>query len=137
MWYENGQLWVEYFCDTADNEEFDKIEGSYKMWHRNGQLSIPYTNGKQEGISRSWYDNGQLRSECNYIDDKKNGYSKEWHENGQIKRDEFYCDGVLVSGITYDEDGEAINQISSRAKGANFLNYPMCNNNGRTQNNQQ
>lgn len=118
MWYENGQLWVEYFCDTADNEEFDKIEGSYKMWHRNGQLSIPYTNGKQEGIARSWYDNGQLRNECNYIDDKKDGYSKEWHENGQIKRDEFYCDGVLINAITFDEDGEAINQISSRTKSA-------------------
>jgi antitoxin component YwqK of YwqJK toxin-antitoxin module len=113
-WYENGQLCEE--CNYVNGES----EGIYRSWHENGQFHCECNcvNGKQEGNRLLWYENGQLRGECNYVNDKKDGSSKKWYKNGQIEEDEFYCDGVLVSRIAYDEDGKVINQISSRAKSA-------------------
>ena len=39
-------------------------------------------NGKINGIYKSYYKNGQLYSEVNYIDNKINGIYKEYYENG-------------------------------------------------------
>ena len=51
----------------------NKIEGSYKLYHDNGQLwhEVNYIDDKMNWIYKKYYENGQLESEVNYIDDLK------------------------------------------------------------------
>ncbi|MDC0100494.1 hypothetical protein OAI90_09410 [Crocinitomicaceae bacterium] len=35
-----------------------------------------YVNGKEDGVQKDWYDDGQLRSESNYKDGKSEGVQK-------------------------------------------------------------
>ena len=45
------------------------------------------------GIYKSYYDDGQLFYEVNYIDGKRNGIFKSYHENGQLWYKANYIDG--------------------------------------------
>ena len=47
----------------------------YKLWYENGQLEVQYVykDGKLKGEYKSWYENGQLEEQCEYKDDKRNG----------------------------------------------------------------
>jgi len=64
---------------TKLNEEYfihnNKKEGIYKSYYENGQLKVEvnYIDGLRHGIFKSYHDNGQLCEEVNYIDDKRNG----------------------------------------------------------------
>ena len=48
--------------------------------------NLPLANsfGKKEGAYKSYYNNGQLYEEVNYIDDLKEGVYKSYHDNGQL-----------------------------------------------------
>ena len=51
-------------------------------------------NGKKEGIYKSYWNNGQLWEEVNYIDGKMNGIYKRYHYNGQLWEEVNYIDGL-------------------------------------------
>ena len=53
-------------------------------------------NGKKEGIYKSYWNNGQLWEEVNYIDGKMNGIYKRYHYNGQLWEEINYIDGKKV-----------------------------------------
>ena len=65
------------------NYKNGKREGLSKSYFENGQLKEETTdeNDKREGISKSYYENGQLKSEINYINGKPEGLIKYFHEN--------------------------------------------------------
>ncbi len=68
--YKEIKLWREYF-------EFNgKIEGEYKEYYDNGQLSLifNYKNQKTEGKYTLYYSNGQLKKICNYKNNIKIRY---------------------------------------------------------------
>ena len=70
-----------------------KIEGSYK-------------DGKSDGLSTLWYDNGQKWSERTYKDGKEDGLHTSWYDNGQKKHEGIFKDGELVNIIgIWNEDG--------------------------------
>ncbi len=50
-------------------------KGEYREYYDNGQLreACNYIDGKIEGEYREYYDNGQLYIICNYIDGKREG----------------------------------------------------------------
>ena len=48
------------------------------------------------GMCKSYYENGQLKKICSYIDDKKNGNYKEYHGNGQLKEKCYYTNGIKI-----------------------------------------
>jgi len=50
--------------------------------------------GKENGIYKSYHENGQLRSKINYKNRNKNGIYKEYHENGQLWEEVNYIDGL-------------------------------------------
>ena len=69
-----------------------------------------YERGYQNGLSRAWYENGQLESEYNYSvfsdnyeaeedNSELNGLSREWYEDGQLKSVENYEHGYQ-DGLT-------------------------------------
>lgn len=72
----------------------------------NGSRDL-YTNkdGEIDGISRSWYPNGQLHVEDTYKNGKLHGPSRGWWENGNKQYESIYENGKEVSGTVYDKDG--------------------------------
>ena len=47
-------------------------------------------NGKKNGIYKSYWENGILKSKVNYIDNMRNGIYNSYHNNGQYARDNWY-----------------------------------------------
>ncbi len=82
---------------------------------------VHYKDGFPNGTSKSWYDNGQLKSEANLVYDPQSKYtrhlgtSRTWCENGTLKSEsvaddegkatgkqqQWSCSGKLLSLVTY------------------------------------
>ncbi len=135
-WFDNGQLWKEYYMI---NNKMDKY---YKEWYRKKEYSSDdsiqlyiheeYKDGYKDGTCTYWYENGKIMSQTIYKKDVVYE-EKEWYENGQLQyvitykdekyngeQTEYHSNGVLKfkinlvenekSGeyIEYDEKGESI-----------------------------
>ena len=61
-----------------------------------GYIEEYYKDGKLNGLSTWWYENGQKELENHYKDGKTNGLSTCWYENGQIEGEGFFKDGIQV-----------------------------------------
>ncbi|UQV44094.1 toxin-antitoxin system YwqK family antitoxin [Janthinobacterium lividum] len=50
-------------------------QGTSRSWYENGkpEQSIEYVNDRREGLSRSWREDGSLKSECQYVAGKAQG----------------------------------------------------------------
>ncbi len=60
------------------------------------EVAEEYCVGKIEnGIKRTYYDNGQKWIETNYVDGIANGLYKEWYENGNIKSEAKFVNGKI------------------------------------------
>ena len=61
--------------------------GAAYTWYENGKMEFEanFVNGKIEGLATGWYPNGKMESETNYVNGKREGYSTTWHENGEKK----------------------------------------------------
>ena len=71
-----------------------------------GYFEEYYKDGKLNGLSTWWHENGQKQNEDHYKDGKLNGLSTCWHENGQIEGEGFFKDGIQVDDnrTELDED---------------------------------
>ena len=65
------------------------IKHREQMNHRDG-------NGWKQGLWKEFFDNGQVKTECNYLDDKPNGYCKEYALNGSLNNASKYQNGKMV-----------------------------------------
>ena len=66
-------------------------------------------NDKKDGLSTSWYENGQKMSEGNYKNGELNGRFTEWYKNGQKKYEGNLKDGKLEGLWTeWWENGEIV-----------------------------
>lgn len=74
---------------------------------RKPQLSLEYKDGKRDGWSRFWYENGQLEVEAIYKDGRLEGLQRRWYENGQLKIERPFKEGK-AEGVTrrWHEDGQ-------------------------------
>lgn len=65
----------------------DNFEGPYKSYYKNGQLKQDgqYVNGAMGGIWKYYYETGQLKETVGFNNNAENGPYKAWHENGQLK----------------------------------------------------
>ena len=82
-------------------DEKEPFTGKYEEYYStNGQKKSEtnYKDGKQNGLSTSWYENGKKEYEENYEDGKQNGLFTNWYENGQKKNETNYLDGK-VNGL--------------------------------------
>jgi antitoxin component YwqK of YwqJK toxin-antitoxin module len=80
-YYVDGQIKERYYISPNN-----KKEGLYQSWYKNGKLyeQCNYINGKKEGSYQNWYSSGQLEKECNYINNIREGLFQIWYENGQM-----------------------------------------------------
>ena len=56
-------------------------------------------NGQRHGECKLWYDNGQLRVHCFFVNGRFHGEFKWWYENDQIREHRFYVNGDFVRDL--------------------------------------
>ena len=107
---EKKLILVKPFAD--ETSLLSKNEGISKEYHENGQLKseVNYTNGKQNGLWKSYYENGQLRNEGNYTNGKQNGLWKYYYENGRLKSEITFGDDKSYQVKDYYENGQLQNE---------------------------
>ena len=73
-------------------------EGIFKSYYYNGQLYVEanFIDDIENGIFKSYYLNGQLFQKGNYIYGKKNGIYKSYYEHGQLWEEKNYINDVIV-----------------------------------------
>ena len=74
-----------------------KQDGVSKGWFPNGQIKNirTFKDGDLNGLYTIWYENGngQKRYEGTFKDGKEDGLYTNWYDNGQKKREATYKDG--------------------------------------------
>ncbi|MDN2672020.1 toxin-antitoxin system YwqK family antitoxin [Janthinobacterium sp. SUN026] len=48
---------------------------------------------REQGTSRSWYENGKPEQAIEYVNDRRDGWSRSWHEDGSLKGECQYLAG--------------------------------------------
>uniref|UniRef100_A0A6C0E999 Uncharacterized protein n=1 Tax=viral metagenome TaxID=1070528 RepID=A0A6C0E999_9ZZZZ len=93
------------------------INGEYKEWWNNGQIKLycHYVNGKEDGSYAQWYSNGNLKSQANYVNRTLNGKYTSYYENGNKEMESFYVDG-LETGVTHEWSADGDKWIISGSK---------------------
>ncbi|MEW6773276.1 MAG: hypothetical protein AB1304_04695 [Bacteroidota bacterium] len=64
----------------------------------NDTINIIDINGKKQGIWRTYWNNGDLRSECFYVDDKKNGLEIIFYDTPDCPEQEAYYKNDSLDG---------------------------------------
>lgn len=95
--------------------------GTSYLYHDDGEtvlLAMPYINGKREGISEKFYENGNLYASTSYKNDKLHGPRKLFYSNNEPKAIINYGYGhVGIGTIEYligGEEKEAITIVTER-----------------------
>lgn len=120
----NNSIWIE------SNFQTGLLDGEKKIYYNDGTLenSAIFVDGIQEGITRSYYPNGNIVRENNfkndaldgisktYLDDGtiysetifdngiKNGYERYFYPNGKLYAEFQYTNDVISSGTCYYEE---------------------------------
>ena len=88
-----------------------KLDGTSKVWLEDGTLhSISkYSNNQPHGIWEKFHPNGKLMFEINYEYGKKHGLEKWYYENGNLKSEQEFDFGISILEITrWNIDGTLI-----------------------------
>ena len=80
--------------------DFDSLEERESLFYQNNE---PFS-----GWIKGMYDSGQVRTLSHFIDGKLDGPSTAWHENGQKAAEGTYKDGEIVSGKYWNSKGEEV-----------------------------
>ncbi|MBT7461555.1 MAG: toxin-antitoxin system YwqK family antitoxin [Waddliaceae bacterium] len=83
----------------------EEIEFFTKVPKTQQKLSINWSEGKIQGLVKTWYDNGIQESSREMSMNKKNGISTAWFRNGSLMLIEEFQDDVLLRG-EYHKKGE-------------------------------
>jgi antitoxin component YwqK of YwqJK toxin-antitoxin module len=114
---------------------------SYKLFPDGDTIYLtPYLNGKEEGTSKLWYENRQLKEKRFYRSGKKNGEHLGWYSNGsprfiyhyqndlyQGNVKEWRADGLLYRNFNYESGHESGLQKMWEADGRLKANYEVRN----------
>ena len=95
----NDQDSIKISCTIESNQEapIDDYNGNWKSYYKNGQIktNANYIYGQLNGVFASYYENGLLKSEGHYKNNKRKGFWKFFYENGGIKQKSNYRYGKL------------------------------------------
>ena len=103
--FSNGNL--EYEAEYVNG----KLDGASKVWLEDGTLySISkYSNNQPHGIWKKIHPNGKLMFEVNYEYGQKHGVEKWYYDNGNLKSEQEFDFGISISEITrWNIDGTLI-----------------------------
>ena len=72
-----------------------------------------WTKGIQNGVFKSYYDNGNLLISKNFVYGKEVGVSVKYHKNGKLQYESFMKDGFCIRQFHWDENGNLLaNKVS-------------------------
>ena len=123
IYYENGQLANESYCNDPDSSDLD---GPSLTYYENGQLKSKgqYLKGNLSGTLEAYHPDGKLASRKSYkfigggYNSEVHGVSTEWYESGQKKQIRISCAGrEYPNGAwstrwkTWDQNGKVTYQI--------------------------
>lgn len=80
-----------------------------KTFYKNGNVKteIPYVDNKKTGRARSFYENGIVKAETDYCDENIDGYIRTYYEDGSIESVETYTNGKRNNDlILYNRYGQ-------------------------------
>ena len=103
--FSNGNL--EYEAEYVNG----KLDGKSQVWLEDGTLySISkYSNNQPHGIWKKFHSNGKLMFEVNYEYGQKHGVEKWYYENGNLKSEQEFDYDISISEITrWNIDGTLI-----------------------------
>ncbi len=96
---------------TEEKKGKAKIEkdGVRKTHYPSGQLrsEIPIKDGKKNGLARDFYSDGKPHFEINYVNNRKHGITRMYYQNGKLYEETPY-DNDRIHGIKkrYRQDGK-------------------------------
>lgn len=105
-WYENGKIAAR--VGVHSKTGFRKKE----KFHENGekaQLYFENEDGSQQGLERSWYNNGQLKEESTYVEsmEREGKWMKFWSDGSKKMEAEFRYGQVYFQNY-WTEEGKQI-----------------------------
>jgi len=93
----------------------DGQNGITKTYFASGELKseVNYINGRMNGIAKTYFENGKLKSETPYLENKINGLVNVYNENGHIKSESQFTNGNLNGVVKeYYESGKLKNETT-------------------------
>lgn len=100
--HSDGSLYAEGEC-----VEGVKV-GHWRHYHNESQLMLDVTyddKGREQGICRDFYENGQLARVCHYHDGKLQGESQTWYRDGALESQNWYDNDNSVEVKEFYPDG--------------------------------
>lgn len=96
--------WEEYYWNGRLKSEIYTTDRTYirSIWDSLGRAQVINGNGK----AVSWYPNGQISEEGNYINGRREGDWFGYHPSGTPYFREAYRDNRLIKGVSFDEQGK-------------------------------
>ena len=104
-----------YYLKGSDAPYTGKV---FEEWSGQQRVETNYIDGKLDGLSESWHENGKKASKVNYKEGKQDGLSVGFHENGQKWREVNWEDGELVEGSEkfWNSKGEPVDSMKESFK---------------------
>jgi len=138
--YTDNQLFSGYVYQLFPNGDTEFVkgfingleEGIQKSWHNNGQLAERrfYTGGKKQGVQQSWWPNGRQRFSYTATKDEYNGELKEWDEKGMLYIDFNYTNGQEEGSekMWWPDGSIRANYVIHNGKRYGLLGMKLCAN---------
>jgi antitoxin component YwqK of YwqJK toxin-antitoxin module len=100
--YDNKQIKIlaQFKDGKRDGLSTEWNEEGQKMTHEN------HKDGFRNGLSTAWDENGQMLSESNWKDGERDGITTVWYDNGLKMSHENYKDGKLMFAVIWKPNGE-------------------------------
>lgn len=107
--------------EVINNFKNDTLSGLYEVYE-NGKLdrNYSYENGRQNGPYKTFYSNGNIKSESFLVDGNTNYEKLNYRQNGTISRIDKYIEGILTSSITFNSKGEKESDFDCKNKTGKF-----------------
>jgi antitoxin component YwqK of YwqJK toxin-antitoxin module len=120
-WYQSGQIMSERTYEYADSLNGTPVHQHAPDYRVEKVLDDFIPGGKLEGLSQTWYENGNKESVVNYHHDSLAGSCSWYRPNGQPSSKELYVNGKVTALECYDEEGKLTGSTCSILKQPLFI----------------
>ncbi len=107
--YSSGEKESEqaYLIDNTSGFEIWKFVGSSKSWYKNGQLKREqnYIAGKLNGKNTQWHEDGKIYYTSQFINGQPEAEAITYYPDGKLKRKEVFSNGLLKDGKCFTKAG--------------------------------
>jgi antitoxin component YwqK of YwqJK toxin-antitoxin module len=134
-----GQTYELYKGDTVNKTTVDgKKVGRWVSFFENNKTTIEkdgfYDNNRKSGVWKTYYKNGNIKSEITYVNNKADGYAKIYYENGKISEEGNWKGTKWVGKyLYYHDNGNKAYEWSFNEEGKRTGEQKYYHENGKLQ----